>query len=293
MDSKSAQIANTEQTVMDSGEVTVTQSTHTDCHEKRLEERTVEEMTIEQPDRNEMPMVELRDLRKTYRVGEEDVHALDGVDLAVNRGEFMSVMGRSGSGKSTILNMIGCLDKPSGGSVVIDGVDTDTLRGNRLADLRARKIGFVFQMHNLIPNLTALENVMLPLKYAKLNNRKERARKALEKVGLADRTNHRATQLSGGQRQRVAIARALATEPSIVLADEPTGALDSKSSKQVIDLMRQLNRETGQTFVIVTHDPEVAAATARSVVLNDGRVEHEVRREPEVTDGEDLEHEAA
>ena len=241
-------------------------------------ERTDEDMTYEQPQSKEMPMVELRDLRKTYRVGDEDVHALDGVELTVEKGEFMSVMGRSGSGKSTILNMIGCLDRPSGGSVVIDGVDTAGLRGNKLADLRARKIGFVFQMHNLIPNLTALENVMLPLRYARLDDRKARARRALEKVGLADRTNHRATQLSGGQRQRVAIARALATEPAIVLADEPTGALDSRSSKQVIGLMKQLNRETGQTFVIVTHDPEVAAATGRSVVLNDGRVEREVQR---------------
>jgi len=225
-----------------------------------------------------MAIVELRDLSKTYKVGDDSVLALAGVDLTVEQGEFMSVMGRSGSGKSTILNMIGCLDRPSDGSVVIDGVDTSRLGGNRLADLRARKIGFVFQMHNLISNLTALENVMLPLRYAGLDNRKERARKALEKVGMGDRVHHRATQLSGGQRQRVAVARALATEPAIVLADEPTGQLDSKLSAQVIGLMKTLNQETGQTFIIVTHDPEVAAATTRSIFLRDGRVEREERR---------------
>jgi putative ABC transport system ATP-binding protein len=225
-----------------------------------------------------MAIVELRDLHKTYHVGGEDVHALAGVSLAVQPGEFMSIMGRSGSGKSTLLNMIGCLDKPSSGAVIIDGVDTSRLRGNKLAALRAQKIGFVFQLHNLVPTLTALENVMLPLHYAGIRDRKERATHALERVGLADRLSHRATQLSGGQRQRVAIARALATEPAIVLADEPTGALDSKLSTQVIALMRELNRETGQTFVLVTHDPVVAEQTERTVVLSDGRVWDEQRR---------------
>ena len=220
-----------------------------------------------------MAIVELRDVRKTYHVGGEDVHALDGVSVMVEHGEFMSIMGRSGSGKSTLLNMIGCLDKPTSGQVMIDGTDAGTLSGNRLAELRARKIGFVFQLHNLVPTLTALENVMLPLKYAHIANAKERAREALTRVRLEDRMSHRATQLSGGQRQRVAIARALATRPAIVLADEPTGALDSKLSAQVIDLMRELNRESGQTFVIVTHDPAVAAQTERTIQLADGRVE--------------------
>jgi putative ABC transport system ATP-binding protein len=222
-----------------------------------------------------MAIVELRDLRKTYHVGGEEIHALDGVSISVERGEFMSIMGRSGSGKSTLLNLIGCLDTPTSGTVGIDGVDTRGLRGNQLAALRAHKIGFVFQLHNLVPTLTALENVMLPLHYAGVPHKKERARRALERVGLADRMGHRATQLSGGQRQRVAIARALATEPAIVLADEPTGALDSKLSAQVIALMQGLNRETGQTFVVVTHDPLVAAQTARTVVLSDGRVQDE------------------
>src|SRR5579883_1128480 len=225
-----------------------------------------------------MAIVEIRDLHKTYHVGGEDVHALAGVSLAVQPGEFMSIMGRSGSGKSTLLNMIGCLDKPSSGTVIIDGVDTSRLRGNKLAALRARKIGFIFQLHNLVPTLTALENVMLPLAYAGLKHKRERATRALERVGMGDRLSHRATQLSGGQRQRVAIARALATEPALVLADEPTGALDSKLAAQVIGLMRDLNRETGQTFVIVTHDPVVAAQTDRTVRLSDGRIDHEEAR---------------
>jgi len=206
------------------------------------------------------------------------VHALDGVSLEVQHGEFMSVMGRSGSGKSTLLNMIGCLDRPTSGTVIIDGIDTAGLSDGKLADIRSRKIGFVFQMQNLIPTLTALANVILPMRYAGIGNRKERARRSLERVGLADRVSHRGTELSGGQRQRVAIARALVTEPAIVLADEPTGQLDSKLSLQVIGLMRQLNRETGQTFVIVTHDPAVAAQTDRTVYLSDGRVERDERR---------------
>jgi putative ABC transport system ATP-binding protein len=228
-----------------------------------------------------MAIVELRNLRKTYHVGDEDVYALDGVTLEVEQGEFMSVMGRSGSGKSTLLNMVGCLDRPTDGAVFIDGVNTTGLSDSKLADIRSRKIGFVFQLHNLIPTMTALENVMLPLKYAGIGDRKDRALRALERVGLADRVNHRATELSGGQRQRVAIARALVTEPAIVLADEPTGALDSKLSSQVIDLMRELNRETGQTFIIVTHDPVVAEQTDRTVRLSDGRVaDDEVRGRP-------------
>ncbi|HZS93925.1 MAG TPA: ABC transporter ATP-binding protein [Chloroflexota bacterium] len=226
-----------------------------------------------------MAIVELQNLRKTYHVGDEDVHALDGVSLAVNHGEFMSVMGRSGSGKSTLLNMVGCLDRPTDGAVIIDDTNTTGLSDGKLAEIRSHKIGFVFQLHNLIPTMTALENVMLPLKYAGIGNRKEQALRVLERVGLADRVNHKATELSGGQRQRVAIARALVTEPAIVLADEPTGALDSKLSAQVIDLMRDLNRETGQTFVIVTHDPAVAAQTDRTIHLSDGRVAFEETRD--------------
>lgn len=222
-----------------------------------------------------MAIVELRDLCRVYRVGGEDVHALAGVSLAVQHGEFMSVMGRSGSGKSTLLNMIGCLDRPTSGTVIIDGIDTAGLSDGKLADIRSRKIGFVFQTQNLLPTLTALENVSLPMRYAGIGKRKERAQQALERVGLADRVSHRATELSGGQRQRVAIARALVTEPAIVLADEPTGQLDSKLSAQVVGLMRQLNRESGQTFVIVTHDPAVAAQTDRTVYISDGRVDRD------------------
>lgn len=219
-----------------------------------------------------MAILELRDVRKTYHVGSEDVHALDGVSVRVEAGEFMSVMGRSGSGKSTLLNMIGCLDRPTSGTVIIDGVDIAKLSDGKLADIRSRRIGFVFQMQNLLPALTALENVMLPMKYARLGARKERATQALQRVGLGDRLRHTATQLSGGQRQRVAVARALATQPAIVLADEPTGQLDSKMSAQVVALMRKLNRELHQTFVIVTHDPAIAAQTDRTVYLNDGRI---------------------
>ena len=225
-----------------------------------------------------MAIVELRGVRKTYHVGGEDVPALDGVSLTIEQGEFMSIMGRSGSGKSTLLNLSGCLDQPTSGQVRIDDINAGTLRGNRLAELRARKIGFVFQLHNLVPTLTALENVMLPLKYAHARGAKERAREALTRVGLADRMGHRATELSGGQRQRVAIARALATAPAIVLADEPTGALDSKLSEQVIGLLRELNQETGQTVIIVTHDSTVAGQTERTIHLADGRVERDALR---------------
>jgi putative ABC transport system ATP-binding protein len=232
-----------------------------------------------------MAIVEVRDVVKVYHVGSEDVYALAGVTLNVEAGEFMSVMGRSGSGKSTLLNMIGCLDRPTSGTVAIHGKSTAGLSDGKLADIRSREIGFVFQAQNLIHTMTALENVMLPMRYARIGDRKERAIHALERVGLQDRMNHRGSELSGGQRQRVAIARALVTEPAIVLADEPTGQLDSKLSAQVIALMRQLNRESGQTFVIVTHDPNIAEQTDRTVYLNDGRIESEEHRESTATTG--------
>ncbi|HEX2034532.1 MAG TPA: FAD-dependent oxidoreductase [Chloroflexota bacterium] len=223
------------------------------------------------------PAVELRSVRRSYALGGETIRALDGVDLVIRRGDFLSIVGPSGSGKSTLLNLIGCLDRPTEGTVFIDGQDVSRLRGGQLARIRREKIGFVFQQHNLVPVLTAEENVALPLRYAGVPRwaRRERARAALEAVGLADRLRHRPSELSGGQQQRVAIARALVTQPAITLADEPTGALDSRTSAAVVALMRRLNRERGQTFVVVTHDPAVAEQTDRVVRLLDGRVEHD------------------
>jgi putative ABC transport system ATP-binding protein len=221
------------------------------------------------------PILQLSDVIRTYVMGREAVHALAGVSLSVRRGEFMSIMGRSGSGKSTLLNVIGCLDRPTGGRVLLDGVDVTRLSEGELPQLRRSRIGFIFQQFNLIPTLTALENVELPMKYAGLAapERRRRALVALEEVGLADRINHRPTELSGGQQQRVAIARGIAPRPAILLADEPTGALDTATSSATINLLRRLNRELDQTVIIVTHDPGVTEQTDRVIRLRDGRVE--------------------
>lgn len=226
------------------------------------------------------PAVELRGVHRTYRMGSEVVRAVDGVDLLISRGEFLSIMGRSGSGKSTVLHLIGCLDRPTEGAVLIDGVNVSRLATGKLPRIRREKIGFVFQQHNLVPVLTAEENVALPLRYSGVGTsaRRERARAALATVGLEDRMHHRPAELSGGQMQRIAIARALVTEPAIVLADEPTGSLDSQTAGAVIGLMRRLNDERGQTFIIVTHDPAVADQTDRVVRLHDGRVESDTIR---------------
>ncbi len=219
-------------------------------------------------------ILRLVDVVRTYEVGGEQVHALAGINLQVQRGEFLSIMGRSGSGKSTLLNVVGCLDRPTSGTIILDGVDVTRVPKGQLPKIRREKIGFVFQLFNLIPTLTALENVMLPMEYAGLPEaeRRERALAALDAVGLADRLQHRPTELSGGQAQRVAIARALAPRPAIILADEPTGALDSHIATAIIQLMRSFNRERKQTFILVTHDPLVADQTDRVVRLLDGQI---------------------
>jgi putative ABC transport system ATP-binding protein len=223
-------------------------------------------------------ILQLTDVTRIYQLGGEEVRALDGVSLSVWRGEFLAIMGRSGSGKSTLLNVIGCLDRPTSGTIILDGVDVTRVPKGQLPRIRRQKIGFVFQLFNLIPTLTALENVMLPMEYAGLpeRDRRERALAALDAVGLADRLGHRPSQLSGGQAQRVAIARALAPQPAIILADEPTGALDTHIARSVIQMMRQFNRDRKQTFILVTHDPLVAEQTDRTIRLSDGRVESDI-----------------
>ncbi len=226
-----------------------------------------------------MAIVETYELSKIYKMGKIQVNALNGLDLTVERGEFVAIMGRSGSGKSTLLNMLGCLDRPSSGAVLIDGEDVTRLPKRALPRVRREKIGFVFQHFNLVPALTALENVMLPLKYAGVRGgeRTRRAREALERVGLADRANHRPAELSGGEQQRVAVARAIVTRPAMVLGDELTGELDTKTSRAVIALLREFNQDLKQTFILVTHDPMVAEQTDRVIHLLDGQIESEER----------------
>lgn len=224
-------------------------------------------------------MIELQDLTKMYTIGTVEVHALNGVTLSIPRGEMAAIMGPSGSGKSTLMSMMGCLDVPTSGSYVLDGEEVGSLGGNRLAEIRSRKIGFVFQVYNLLPRLTALANVELPMLYGDGRDSRRRALEALERVGLADRVNHRPTELSGGQQQRVGIARALVKDPSILLADEPTGNLDSRSSEEIMNILKRLNRDDGMTIVLVTHGPEIAAQAGRVVSMRDGVVVSDERND--------------
>lgn len=220
------------------------------------------------------PIIKVRDLRKLYRMGEETIYALNGVDLDVYPNEYLALMGPSGSGKSTLMNLLGCLDSPTSGSYVLNGNDVAKMDDDHLAAIRNKEIGFVFQTFNLLPRLTAQENVALPLVYAGLGRveRLEKAREVLGQVGLGDRVGHRPNELSGGQRQRVAIARALVNHPAIILADEPTGNLDSKTSYEIMDLFDALY-DQGNTIIIVTHEPDIAERTRRIVKMRDGRVE--------------------
>ena len=218
-------------------------------------------------------LIEVRDLARTHQVGDRPVRALNGVSFSIAQGELVAIMGPSGSGKSTLLNLLGCLDRPNGGSYRLDGVDTGQLAADALASLRNRKIGFCFQSFNLLPRATALDNVCLPLVYGGVDLKLRRARAAamLDAVGLANRADHRPDQLSGGQQQRVAIARALVAEPAVILADEPTGSLDSRSGAEIMGILERLNRD-GLTVVLVTHDPAVAGHAHRLIELHDGRL---------------------
>ena len=226
-----------------------------------------------------MALIDTQDIWKTYVMGSEEIHALRGVSIGIERGEYVAIMGPSGSGKSTLMNLIGCLDTPSKGSYLLNGKQVSQMNDNELARIRNQEIGFVFQTFNLLPRATALQNVELPLVYAGVQgkDRNQRARSALDKVELTSRMGHRPNELSGGQRQRVAIARALVNNPSILLADEPTGNLDSKTGTEIMALFARLH-EAGNTIVLVTHEAEIAAFAHRTIHIRDGKVEKDVRQ---------------
>lgn len=219
-------------------------------------------------------MIHAEALTKVYRMGDSEVRALNGASFTIDKGEMVAIMGPSGSGKSTLMSIVGCLDVPTAGSYMLDGVAVEHMHESKLAEIRGRKIGFVFQQFNLLARTSALENVMLPLTYAGISGkeRNDLARNALERVGLGDRTHHAPNELSGGQQQRVAIARALVNEPAILLADEPTGALDSKTGVEIMDLFQSLHKDSGQTVILVTHDPYIARHTNRIIKISDGRI---------------------
>jgi putative ABC transport system ATP-binding protein len=231
-----------------------------------------------------MPLIETRDLWKTYRMGDEDIHALRGVSISIERGEYVAIMGPSGSGKSTLMNLIGCLDSPSKGTYLLNNKEVSLMNDNELARIRNEEIGFVFQTFNLLPRATALHNVELPLVYAGMGKaaRLEQAKAAIEKVELTHRMTHKPNELSGGQRQRVAIARALVNNPSILLADEPTGNLDSKTGVEIMALFARLH-QAGNTIILVTHEADIAAYAHRVIAIRDGEVARDVRQEPNAT----------
>jgi putative ABC transport system ATP-binding protein len=228
-----------------------------------------------------MALIETRDLWKTYVMGDEEIHALKGVSIAIERGEYVAIMGPSGSGKSTLMNLIGCLDTPSKGTYLLNNKEVSQMNDNELARIRNEEIGFVFQTFNLLPRATALHNVELPLVYAGMSKKErlEQAKQAIEKVELTHRMTHKPNELSGGQRQRVAIARALVNNPSILLADEPTGNLDSKTGVEIMALFARLH-QGGNTIILVTHEPDIAAYAHRVIAIRDGQVERDVKQQP-------------
>jgi putative ABC transport system ATP-binding protein len=220
-------------------------------------------------------MLELENITKVYKAGQTEVPALRGMSCRIKSGEMVSIVGPSGSGKSTLMNIIGCLDRPTSGKYRLEGIEVDKLNDNQLAEIRSKKIGFVFQSFNLLPRVTALANVELPLIYAGASNRRQRALQVLESVGLAQRVTHRPSELAGGEQQRVAIARALVNNPSLILADEPTGNLDTRTSQEIMAIFKKLN-EQGMTIVLVTHEPDIAAYTQRTIKVRDGQIEGDV-----------------